>query len=100
MDTMAGTVRPAAATSFLRALAASGAAVAGVGAFLILYADTPAAMAAADAALLLSALIAAGACARAARRGGPDSRGWALLAAATLTYSAGSGVLGVLRPDP
>jgi len=94
MDTMPGTVRPAAATSFLRALAASGAAVAGVGAFLILYAGTPAAMTVADAALLLAALIAAWACARAARRGGPDSRGWALLAASTLTYAAGSALWG------
>jgi PAS domain S-box-containing protein len=81
-----------AATSFRRALCAAVVAVVGVGAFLMLFAGTPAAMTFADIALLVSALVATWACFRAARRGGPDSRGWALLAAGTLSYAAGSAI--------
>ena len=83
-----------AGTPFRRALLAAVVAVVGVGAFLIVFAGTPAAMTFADVALLGSSVVAAWACFRAARRGGPDARGWALLSAAAVTYAAGSAAWG------
>jgi two-component system sensor histidine kinase/response regulator len=79
---------------FRRALAASVAAVVALGAYLLLDAGTPRAMTIADAALLVAALVAAWACFRAARRGGRDARGWALLSASALVYAAGTTIWG------
>lgn len=94
-STVAGAARPLTAGGpFRRALAASVAAVVTLGAFLLLDAGTPRAMTVADGALLVAPLIAAWACFRAARRGGPDARGWALLSASALVYAAGTTVWG------
>ena len=77
---------------FLAAAAASFAAVVAFGAFLATTSGTTVAKRGSDVALLLGALVAAWCCARAARRGGAESRGWRLMFVATLVWATGDAV--------
>lgn len=77
-------------TGFAAAVVASTAAVAGVAVFLSAGADKGLAQGVGDVASLLAAVVAVLACARAARRSGPDAREWALLAAAVGIWAAGA----------
>jgi PAS domain S-box-containing protein len=92
---MTSDTRLTATTPFVRAIVGSLVATVAIAVFLIVESGTPMAMTGADVFLVVTALIAAWACLQAARRGGPDSRGWALMAAAALSYGVGALIWGI-----
>ncbi|MGI9021842.1 MAG: ATP-binding protein [Acidimicrobiales bacterium] len=77
---------------FRWAVVASCAAVAAFTTFLFAQSGTSLAQTTSDLVLEAAALLAAWACARAARRGGADSRGWRVLSLAAVVWAAGNAV--------
>jgi len=77
-------------SALVGATAASVAVIAGFAVFMVAKSGTPMAKTGSDVTQSVAALLAGGACLRAARRREADARGWALLGAAAFTWAAAS----------